>query len=70
MIPIDCKLLVFLRECVNSGMDNWNGGMEIFKAYYELLHLNIARLAFFHILSILHLIIDQYLIQFMLAQEY
>ena len=51
-------------------MDNWNGGMEIFKAYYEFLHLNIPRLAFFHILSILHLIIDQYLIQFMLAQEY
>ena len=44
---------------------------KFLKVYYEFLHLNIIpQLAFFHILSILHLIIDQNLIQFKLAQEY
>jgi len=53
-----------MRECVNSGMDYWNGGIleywnGSFKVYYEFLHLNIPQLAYFHIISILHLIIDQ-----------
>ena len=49
-----------------TGMVEW----KFLKVYYEFLHLNIPQLAHFHILSILHLIIDQNLIQFMLAQEY
>ena len=50
-------------------MDYWNGGILEWK-FLKFLHLNIPQLAFFHILSILHLIIDQNLIQFKLAQEY
>ena len=50
-------------EYVYSGMDYWNGGMEIFKVYYEFLHLNIPQLAYLDILSILHLIIRPNLIQ-------
>ena len=57
-------------EWTTGMVEYWNGGMEVFKVYYDFLHLNIPQLAFFHILSILHLIIDQNLIQSMLAQEY
>jgi len=49
-----------------TGMVEW----KFLKVYYEFFHLNIPQLAYFHILSILHLIIDQNLIQLMLAQEY
>ena len=53
----------------------WNGLLEWWnEVYYEFLHLIIpqlhAHVAYFHILSILHLITDQNLISFMLAQEY
>ena len=30
----------FARECINSGMDYWNGGMEFFKVQYHFLHPN------------------------------
>ena len=40
----------------NELLEWWNTGMEV---YYEFLHLNIPQLAYLHILSILHLIIDQ-----------
>ena len=61
-----CKQWNGLLEWWNTGMVEW----KFLKVYYEFLHLNIPQLAYFHILSILHLIIDQNLIQFMLAQEY
>ena len=61
-----CKQWNGLLEWWNTGMVEW----KVLKVYYEFLHLNIPQLAYFHILSILHFIIDQNLIQFMLAQEY
>ena len=27
-------------ECINSGMDYWNGGMNFFKVQYHFLHPN------------------------------
>ena len=32
--------IVFFWECINSGMDYWNGGMEFFKVQYHFLHPN------------------------------
>ena len=34
------KFLLGSGECINSGMEYWNGGMKLFKVQYHFLHPN------------------------------